>query len=255
MSSATIPSRGQCIHPINNIQQGCRCSWFAPTLLDQYICGACGHGIHAHVDYVSMMVHHHPATQCAAYVQRSPLTQRCTCGTWLSDHDEAIDNLYLSTDPGDVLDDTPDNDNLSSSATGFQSNESINHAYTPSFMYASSTNFNTADGPGPTPARISSPFLSPYAFGHSGGAMGSIPLSSSSTYSTPSIIQSHTTQTQTQGYSSNDYLQVQYPDRLINSSYAQRQPDGCATDESCEHQHYSLNVMHGMPKPWSGQYN
>ncbi len=44
--------------------------------LSQYICGACGHGIHSHVDYVSMIVNHYPATQCAAYVQKvscSPL--------------------------------------------------------------------------------------------------------------------------------------------------------------------------------------
>ncbi|KAK0227983.1 hypothetical protein IW262DRAFT_1455185 [Armillaria fumosa] len=237
MSLAGIPSRGQCVHwqPIDNIQQGCRCSWFASTLLNQYVCGACGHGIHTHVDYVSEIVNHHPATQCAAFVQRTPLTQRCTCGTWLSDH-VVIDNLYRSAEPGDVLDDAPDNDDLSSNASGF-SNDAINRAYTPSSMSTSSTNFNTADV-GPTPAPVSSRFISSHAFSRSDDATENIPLplaslSSSSTYSTPSVIQSHTTQTL--GHSSDDYF-VQYPDHLINSSYA-RQSDGGVTDESFEYQH------------------
>ncbi|KAK0443001.1 hypothetical protein EV421DRAFT_1903961 [Armillaria borealis] len=250
MSPARIPSRGQCIQPIDNNLDGCQCSWFASTLLDQYICGACGHGIHAHVDYVSMIVNHYPATQCAAYVQKTPLTQCCTCGTWLYDH-IAINNLYRSAEPWNVLDHFPDNDDLSSNAIGF-SNDDINDAYTPSSVFSSSTDSNTTDL---APALISSLSISPHAFGSSGDATENIlhpltPLSSPSASSAPSTTQSHTTQTQ--GYSSDDYF-IQYPDHLINSSYA-RQPGG-VTDESFEYQYYSANVMHGAPEAWSGQYD
>ncbi|PBK77636.1 hypothetical protein ARMSODRAFT_946477 [Armillaria solidipes] len=81
MSSIVLPSRGQCIQ-ITNDSQHCQCLWFFPPespLLDQNICGLCGHGIHAHADYVSIVVNHYPANQCAAYVQRTTLMQRCTC--------------------------------------------------------------------------------------------------------------------------------------------------------------------------------
>ncbi|PBK87491.1 hypothetical protein ARMGADRAFT_1065995 [Armillaria gallica] len=247
MSLPIIPSRRQCVQPLDNIIQGCQCSWFAPTLLDQYICGACGHGIHAHVDYVSMVVNHYPATQCAAYVQKC-----CTCGTWLSDH-VAIDNLYCSAEPWDVLDHFPDNSDLSSYAIGF-SNDVIDGTYTPSSMSSSSTDSDTADA-GLTPAPISSPFVSPHAFGRSGGATENIslpltPLSSSSAHSTPSITQSYTTQTQ--DHSSDDYF-PQYPDHFINS-YTRLSDDGAA-DESFEYQHYSLNATHEASEAWSGQYD
>ncbi|PBK77614.1 hypothetical protein ARMSODRAFT_1010265 [Armillaria solidipes] len=46
----------------------------------------CGHGIHAHVDYLSPVVHHCPSTHCAAYVQKTPQTQDRTCGAPLADH-------------------------------------------------------------------------------------------------------------------------------------------------------------------------
>ncbi|PBK80434.1 hypothetical protein ARMGADRAFT_1092225 [Armillaria gallica] len=65
MSSAVFPSRGPCTQVIDNIQR-CQCPSFASPLLDPYICVNCGHGIHAHADYVSMVVYHHPPTQCAA---------------------------------------------------------------------------------------------------------------------------------------------------------------------------------------------
>ncbi|KAK0225158.1 hypothetical protein EDD85DRAFT_1027489 [Armillaria nabsnona] len=242
MSSVSIPPRGQCIQHTDNIHEGCQCSWFASMSLDQYICGACGHGIHSHVDYVSMIVNHYPATQCAAYVQKTPLTQRCTCGIWLSDH-VAIDNLYCSEEPWNVLDHAPDNDGLSSNSTGF-SNDAINGAYAPTSISFSSTDPNTADA-GLTPVPISSLFVSPYAFGRSGDA--TLPSASS----VPSTTQADTSQTQ--DYSSDGYF-VQYPDHLINSSYA-CQPGGGVTDESFEYQYYSSNVMHGAPEAWSGQYD
>ncbi|PBK87476.1 hypothetical protein ARMGADRAFT_1085496 [Armillaria gallica] len=229
MSSASIPPRGQCIQHTDNIHEDCQCSWFVSTLLDQYIC-----------DYVSMIVNHYPATQCAAYVQKTPLTQRCTCGTWLSDH-VAIDNLYCSEEPWNVLDHAPDNDGLFSNSTGF-SNNAINGAYAPTSISFSSADSNTADAD-LTPVPISSLFVSPYAFSHSGDA--TLPSASSA----PS-----TTQWDTSYYSSDGYF-VQYPDYLINSSYA-RLPDGGATDhESFEYQHYSPNAMHGAPNAWSGQYD
>ncbi len=44
--------------------------------VSQLVCGLCGHGIHAHADYISIVVNHYPANQCAAYAQQvccSPL--------------------------------------------------------------------------------------------------------------------------------------------------------------------------------------
>ncbi len=113
-------------------------------------------------------------------------------------------------------------------------------------MSTSSTDSNTADAD-LTPAPISFLSISPHAFGSSGDATENIllpltPLSSPSASSAPST-------TQTQGYISDDYF-VQYPDHLINSSYAY-QPGGGMTDESFEYQYYSLNVMHGAPEAWS----
>ncbi len=86
MSSALLPSRGQCIHFTDNVQQ-CQCPWFVSTLLEPV-------GSHPPVltfslvlispstsvvsvdtvftfmpDYVSMVVSHYPASQCVAYVQ------------------------------------------------------------------------------------------------------------------------------------------------------------------------------------------
>ncbi len=46
-------------------------STYIPVLtVPQDICGHCGHGIHAHADYVSIVVNHYPANQCAAYAQK-----------------------------------------------------------------------------------------------------------------------------------------------------------------------------------------
>ncbi|KAK0502690.1 hypothetical protein EDD18DRAFT_1134556 [Armillaria luteobubalina] len=251
MSLATMPSRGQCVQPIDNIHEGCQCSWFAPTLLDQNICGACGHGIHAHVDYVSMHVNHHPATQCAAFVQKTPLTQRCTCETWLSDH-VTIDNLYRSADVAwNISDHAGDNDNPSSNVIGF-SNDTINRAYTPSSISTSSTTFNTADVD-PTPAPIFSPFISPHVFGSSGDATENMDLPPTPLFSPassiPSVTQSHIVHT-LEGYRLDDYFV--HP---VNSSYA-RQSDGDATDESAEYQYYSSNAMHRAPdSAGSSQYD
>ncbi|KAK0240604.1 hypothetical protein EDD85DRAFT_495433 [Armillaria nabsnona] len=104
-SLSGIPSRGRCIQATDYTPQ-CRCEWFTePTspLLNQFSCASCGHGIHCHVDYVSTTVCHNVATQCAAYVQKTPLTQRCTCSVHLADH-RPILNLHRLQDPFYVLD-------------------------------------------------------------------------------------------------------------------------------------------------------
>ncbi|KAK0197578.1 hypothetical protein F5146DRAFT_1015957 [Armillaria mellea] len=107
MSSSllSIPSRGRCIHATDYAPE-CQCVWFTePTspLLDQFSCAACGHSIHSHVDYVSTTVCHIVATQCAAYVQKTPLTQRCTCSVHLADHTPVL-NSHRLQDPFHFLD-------------------------------------------------------------------------------------------------------------------------------------------------------
>ncbi|PBK80413.1 hypothetical protein ARMGADRAFT_1068992 [Armillaria gallica] len=97
MPSTVSPSRGQCIQITDNVQH-CQCLFFfspASPLLDQNICGLCGHSIHTHVDYVSVVVHHCFATNCAAYVQKTPRTQGCTCSASLIDHEPVV-NMYRS---------------------------------------------------------------------------------------------------------------------------------------------------------------
>ncbi len=83
MSSTNLASslRGQCVEHTDHAF--CLCSRFFPardvsryldhvlpvlTAFQVHYC-TCGHGIHAHVDYISTVVHHCPATHCAAYVQ------------------------------------------------------------------------------------------------------------------------------------------------------------------------------------------
>ncbi|KAK0477763.1 hypothetical protein EDD18DRAFT_1210363 [Armillaria luteobubalina] len=105
MSSIVLPSRGQCIQITDN-GQPCQCQWFFPPqspLLDQLVCGLCGHGIHAHADYMSIIVNHYPTNHCAAYAQTTHLTQRCTCEAQLYRH-IATDNLYRLPEPWTVLD-------------------------------------------------------------------------------------------------------------------------------------------------------
>ncbi|KAK0445566.1 hypothetical protein EV421DRAFT_2034565 [Armillaria borealis] len=104
MSSIILPSRGQCIQIIDDSQH-CQCLWFFPTespLLDQNICGVCGHGIHAHADYVSPFVNHYPANQCAAYAQKTHMMQFCTCGTQFFEHVGAYNSYHIS-EPWTVL--------------------------------------------------------------------------------------------------------------------------------------------------------
>ncbi|KAK0458386.1 uncharacterized protein EV420DRAFT_354027 [Desarmillaria tabescens] len=129
-----LPSSGRCNQATVNILY-CQCQWFFPPespLLDQVdshlpssifscscsqnICGLCGHGIHAHVDYVSTVVNHYPANQCAAYVQKTPLTQRCTCEAQFYEH-VAIYNSYRFPEPWTVFDLFGQRNNSSSLST------------------------------------------------------------------------------------------------------------------------------------------
>ncbi|PBK96329.1 hypothetical protein ARMGADRAFT_1076509 [Armillaria gallica] len=97
MSSIVLLARGQCIHITDGIQH-CQCLWFFPpesSPLDQTICSHCGHSIHVHADYVSTVVNHYPANQCAAYAQTTHLMQFCTCGAQFYEHIAAYNSYRI----------------------------------------------------------------------------------------------------------------------------------------------------------------
>ncbi|KAK0225239.1 hypothetical protein EDD85DRAFT_857032 [Armillaria nabsnona] len=250
MPSAVFPSRGQCTQVIDNIQR-CQCPSFTSPLLDPYICINCGHGIHAHADYVSMVVHHYPPTQCAAYVQKTPLTQCCTCEIWLCDH-LPINNSYRSAEPWSVLDQYfPESNGPSYSLAAISLfNNAINDPYAPS-----STSFSRDANLVPTTAApVFSP--SPRAF-IPFSEVGNIPLAptpicSPSASSASSGIQSDITQAQAYG-PGDHFVHYPGPDHFMNDSY-NRQPDGSATDENLYYHDHS-NVIYGPPSSaWSGPY-
>ncbi|KAK0448263.1 uncharacterized protein EV420DRAFT_1750938 [Desarmillaria tabescens] len=99
MSSAAPPlNRGHCIY-VTDLIHYCRCLSFAPhasPLQDRFSCATCGHGIHAHVDYISAFVHRSLVSHCAAYAQRTLGTQECTCMLQLVGH-TAVLNPHRST--------------------------------------------------------------------------------------------------------------------------------------------------------------
>ncbi|PBK80424.1 hypothetical protein ARMGADRAFT_1171906 [Armillaria gallica] len=249
MSSAVFPSRGQCTQVTDNVHR-CQCPSFASPLLDPYICVNCGHGIHAHGDYVSMVVNHYPTTQCAAYVQKTPLAQRCTCEAQLCDH-LPIDNLYRSAEPWTVWDYFADNNSPSySPAANSFSNDAINDPYmpTPSSMSfsrdANLMSITTAPVFSPTlrtsipSSEVGNTFLAPAS------------ISPPSARSASSGIQSDITQTQ--GHIPDDHF-VQSLDNFMNDSY-DRQPEGCATDQNLNYRDHS-NVIYGpTPEAWSGPH-
>ncbi|KAK0240645.1 hypothetical protein EDD85DRAFT_950486 [Armillaria nabsnona] len=159
MSSIVLPSRGQCIQ-ITDDSQPCQCQWFFPPespLLDQIACGHCGHGIHVHTDYVSPVVNHYPENQCAAYVQKIPLTQRCTCEAWLCVH-VATHNSYCSEEPWTVLDSLyPENSGLPSAATSNDGNGPSFPNTTPSSNHSTAMFSGDATDIPFTPAYMPSP--------------------------------------------------------------------------------------------------
>ncbi|KAK0474977.1 hypothetical protein IW261DRAFT_1595865 [Armillaria novae-zelandiae] len=242
MSSAALPSRGRCIQVTDYVHQ-CQCPSFASPLLDPNICVNCGHGIHTHADYVSTVVHHYPPTQCVAYVQKTPLTQRCTCEIWLCNH-VPTNNSHHSAEPWAVLDQYLDNNGppYSPAAIGI-SNGTTDDPYTPSSVsFSRDTNLVPV-----TPAPMFSP--SPRAFIPSSEA-GNISLALPSARSALSGIQSDITQAQ--AYSpGNHFVQYSSPDHFMNDSY-DRQPEGGATDANLYHRGHS-NVT-PTPNAWSDPY-
>ncbi|PBK77626.1 hypothetical protein ARMSODRAFT_997979 [Armillaria solidipes] len=232
MSSIVLPSRGQCIQ-ITDDSQPCQCQWFFPPelpLLDQTICGHCGHGIHAHADYISIVVNHYPANQCAAYAQRTHLLQFCICGAQFCEHIGTY-NSYRIPEPWSVLRYfNPDTNGPSSSVT--------------------TSYFNDANSP-LSPNTMSSDYI---------GAILSddarnMSLTRTST-SSPSVsssaspaIEPNTTQT-ILDYSTDGYF-AQHPNYIVNSPCA-GPSEGGATNESFQYQDYG-NVMYTEPsEDWSG---
>ncbi|KAK0197583.1 hypothetical protein F5146DRAFT_1130436 [Armillaria mellea] len=71
-------------------------------MVSQDICGHFGHGLHAHANYISMVVNHYPMNQCAAFAQKTCLMQRCTCEAQCYEHIAAY-NLYCIPEPWTVL--------------------------------------------------------------------------------------------------------------------------------------------------------
>ncbi|KAK0458415.1 uncharacterized protein EV420DRAFT_1764082 [Desarmillaria tabescens] len=247
MSSAVLPSRERCVHITDNTQQ-CQCPWFVSILLDPYICGQCGHGIHAHVDYVSMVVNHYPPTQCAAYVQKTPLAQRCTCEAQLCDH-VAINNLFRHADPSSVLDNFAGNNDTSYSVDAISfSNDFVNSTFTPFVNSNANTDTFSRDA-NLTPINTA-PIFSPGPYNDAGNIPLAPYIPSPSTSHTPSGIQSDVAQVQ--AYSSDHYF-VQYAGHFMDNPYA-HQPDGGATGENFDHQYRSPNANGATPEARSGSY-
>ncbi|KAK0434952.1 hypothetical protein EV421DRAFT_1272148 [Armillaria borealis] len=249
MSSAVFPSRGQCTQVTDNVHQ-CQCPSFASPLLDPYICVNCGHGIHAHADYVSMVVHHYPPTQCAAYVQKTPLAQRCTCEAQLCDH-LPTNNSYRSAEPWTVLDYSPDINGPSSSVAAISfSNDAINDPYTPSSISFSRDANLMSITTAPVFSPSSRAFIPSSEVGNI--SLTPTPISSPSASSASSGIQSDITQAQAYG-PGDHFVHYPGPDYFMNDSY-DRQPDGGATDENLYYHDHS-NVIYGpTSEAWSGPY-
>ncbi|KAK0435442.1 uncharacterized protein EV420DRAFT_320950 [Desarmillaria tabescens] len=143
MSSIIFPSRGKCIQVIDS-NQHCQCLWFLPPespLLDQNNCGLCGHGVHAHVDYVSMVVHHCPAMNCGAYFPKTARVQACTCSASLIDHIPVV-NVYRSPTPLPYGADISVHDNGPPSNVNTFTGDTTNIPLTPMPMPSPSTNAN-----------------------------------------------------------------------------------------------------------------
>ncbi|KAK0435430.1 uncharacterized protein EV420DRAFT_1770602 [Desarmillaria tabescens] len=244
MSSVVLPSRERCIHITDNTQQ-CQCPWFVSLPLDPYICGQCGHGIHAHVDYVSMVVNHHPPAQCAAYVQKTPLAQRCTCEAQLCDHIVA-DNAYRIGEPWNVLDNSRGNNVAFHGVDVINfSNDIVNSTFTP--FVNSNANTDTFSRDANLTPVTAAPIFSPsprHAFSPTDNA-GNIPppppTPSLLASSTPPGIQSDVTQAE--GYNPDHYF-VQYPGYSMDNPYA-HQADGGATGESFGYQYHSPHTEAG----------
>ncbi|KAK0458392.1 uncharacterized protein EV420DRAFT_1542013 [Desarmillaria tabescens] len=158
MSSVILPSRGKCIQVIDS-NQYCQCLWFFPPespLLDQNICSLCGHGIYAHVDYVSMVVHHCFATNCAAYFPKTARVQACTCSAYLIDH-KPVRNAHRSPTPLPYGADASIHDNGLPSNVNTSTGDTMNISFTPIPMPSPSTNINPSYSYGDTMIFTSTP--------------------------------------------------------------------------------------------------
>ncbi|KAK0445573.1 hypothetical protein EV421DRAFT_1902505 [Armillaria borealis] len=100
----------------------------------QHICW-CGHGIHMHVDYISMFVHQCVAMNCAVYYPKTPQVQACTCSTSLIKHMPVINVYHLPATPPNVDNALPSNVNTFAGDT-------TNIPFTQVPMPAPSTNDN-----------------------------------------------------------------------------------------------------------------
>ncbi|KAK0435446.1 uncharacterized protein EV420DRAFT_1770612 [Desarmillaria tabescens] len=239
MPSTVLPSRGQCIQLSDNFQH-CQCLWFFPPvspLLDQNICGLCGHGIHAHADYVSTVVNRCPANQCAAY---TTLTQLCTCGAPFFEHIATDNSEYYLREPWTVSDYFSADGNGSSTSDSYtydrNSSSDPNTSSIPSTDYNGTISFGDARSIPFTPEPI-------YSENHSGYANSTV-ISSGT--------QPDTTQTPG-GHSSNGPF-TQYPNYVVNSPY-DRQLEGGATNGSFEYQDYGDTMYAETPGAWSGPYS
>ncbi|KAK0435435.1 uncharacterized protein EV420DRAFT_1653185 [Desarmillaria tabescens] len=189
-----------------------------------------------------MVVNHYPPTQCAAYVQKTPLVQRCTCEAQLCDHAVA-DNPYRIAEPWNVLDNFPGNNEASHSVDAIGlSNDVVNSTLTPfvnsyTDPFSHDANLTPITAPptfSPSPRHAFSPY--------NAGNIPVVPYMTSPLAShTPSGIQSDVAQVQ--GYSPDHYF-IQYPGHSMDNPYA-HQPEGGATGESFEYQYYSPNAMYG----------
>ncbi|PBK82339.1 hypothetical protein ARMGADRAFT_1090394 [Armillaria gallica] len=226
MSSIVVQTRGRCIQITDS--QLCWCPRFFPPephLLDQTICGQCGHSIHAHVDLVSLTVFHHPARQCASYAQQSLLMYTCTCGAPFAEHNPTHKSHHIPALWTVVRIFYPEiYGPFPSDTTGNYSNDAPN-SFSPN---TTSSDYNTVISSGN--ARNVS--------------LTAASTSSHSAASTLSAIQHDTIQTL--GYSSDGYP-AQYP------SHA-GPPESGATNESLKYQDYGDAMHPEPPEGSSGSY-
>ncbi|KAK0434964.1 hypothetical protein EV421DRAFT_1838303 [Armillaria borealis] len=184
-----------------------------------------------HVDYVSMVVHNFPATQCAAYVQKC-----CTCEVQLCDH-ITTSNSYKSVAPWNTLESFTHSNDPSSSVNAIGlSNDGMNSPLMPSSMFFSSnTTEETLNLVSPTHA--SSPYISSCAFSSSRDVGNTCshfiptPISSPLGGSASSGTQLDIMHTPT--FSANDSF-IHYANNFGNNTYV-CQP-GDSMDESSEYQ-------------------
>ncbi|KAK0502766.1 hypothetical protein EDD18DRAFT_1099799 [Armillaria luteobubalina] len=228
-----------------------RPSIFARTsmlTLSQNICVHCRHGIHAHADYVSPVVHIYPPTQCIAYVQKC-----CMCEIWLCNH-ILTNNLHHSAEPWTVLDYSPDNNGASySPATISFSNNTINDPYMPGSTSLSSANPDIVtqfshDANLMLTAMVSILSPSPHGAFSPSSDMESVPFALTSISSPSSSMSSAT-------YSSHEYF-VRHPDQFMNNSA--HQPHRDAVHEGVEYHGYSNVSYSATPGSsadiWSGSF-